>query len=358
MDIVFEQIDEKYAYGQYGEFKVIIMKKNSYINATKMCNENNKQMCHWFENKMNKELINEVKKDINQLKSSSIGKPMDGTFDDIITNNATIEPIILIKGGGNVFIRGTYVHPLLIPHIASWISPVFAIKVSKIVNEFLVNEYKDKLYENEQIIVEKDNKIDSLEQMMKRMEKKMELNNKIANEKLDNVLKDNKITHRELKYTREQLDETKEQLDETDSKLDHADKTIVDIATKLNISVERRVPKAKTSRTIEHFVVMRQNPKSRYYYIIRGQQAHVNLKINEYTDTYPDSIEFLKIEDIPHAINLGIRIKETFGCQIQCKYNDITLRKQNEIYDEKISALSSFSFKKKIIKIFDERKKI
>lgn len=54
--------------------------------------------------------------------------------------------------------------------------------------------------------------------------------------------------------------------------------------------------------------------KSYNHYII----AHVNLKINEYTDSYPDSIEFLKIEDIPpHAINLGIRIKETFGCQIQ-----------------------------------------
>lgn len=41
--------------------------------------------------------------------------------------------------------RGTYVHPLLIPHIASWISSAFAIKVSIIVNNFIVNEYKEKI---------------------------------------------------------------------------------------------------------------------------------------------------------------------------------------------------------------------
>jgi hypothetical protein len=36
-DIVFEKINEKYGYGYYGEFKVIIMLKNGYINATKLC---------------------------------------------------------------------------------------------------------------------------------------------------------------------------------------------------------------------------------------------------------------------------------------------------------------------------------
>jgi len=32
--IIFEFINENYAWGQYGEFKIIIMTKNRYINAT------------------------------------------------------------------------------------------------------------------------------------------------------------------------------------------------------------------------------------------------------------------------------------------------------------------------------------
>jgi len=60
--IIFEHINEKYAYGAYGDFKVIIMKKNNYINATKLCNENNKRYEYWSRNLSNEELINKVKK--------------------------------------------------------------------------------------------------------------------------------------------------------------------------------------------------------------------------------------------------------------------------------------------------------
>ncbi len=36
-DIVFEKINDKFGYGQYIDFKVIIMLENGYINATKLC---------------------------------------------------------------------------------------------------------------------------------------------------------------------------------------------------------------------------------------------------------------------------------------------------------------------------------
>jgi len=45
-------------------------------------------------------------------------------------------------------LRETYVHPLLIPHIASWANEEFAVKVSKIINKYFVSEEikkKDKL---------------------------------------------------------------------------------------------------------------------------------------------------------------------------------------------------------------------
>src|SRR5438477_11343572 len=47
-------------------------------------------------------------------------------------------------------ISGTYCHPLLIPHIACWVSPIFALHVSKIVNYYREEEWRLKLQASEQ----------------------------------------------------------------------------------------------------------------------------------------------------------------------------------------------------------------
>ena len=92
------------------------MTKNRYINATKLCKEYSKEISNWKQNKHNQELINEVEIEIFSIH----GYPR-------IENNKSI---IIIKGGNNQLICGTYVHELLIPRIASWISSKFAIKIS------------------------------------------------------------------------------------------------------------------------------------------------------------------------------------------------------------------------------------
>ena len=38
-NIILEDINDDYIWVQYGDFKVIIMKSNGFINATKICNE-------------------------------------------------------------------------------------------------------------------------------------------------------------------------------------------------------------------------------------------------------------------------------------------------------------------------------
>jgi hypothetical protein len=69
--IIFEHIDDKYSYGKYGDFKVIMMTNNRYINATKLCNEYNKQINNWLRNDGNKQLINFVN---NKLDNNSIAR--------------------------------------------------------------------------------------------------------------------------------------------------------------------------------------------------------------------------------------------------------------------------------------------
>lgn len=57
-NICFEAINDEFSWGKYGDFKVIIMNKNGYINVTKLCDEAGKRFENWLANKMATELIN------------------------------------------------------------------------------------------------------------------------------------------------------------------------------------------------------------------------------------------------------------------------------------------------------------
>src|ERR1700733_16049915 len=173
--ITFESIDNQYEWGYYFNFKVLIMTKNCYINATKMCKDEGKRFDNWLRNQGSEELIDAF------MKSPHIRGNI----------------IITISSGINEY-RGTYVHRKLITHIASWISPIIAEKVSDIVEEYLLKEEKMK---HALIIQGKDDKIDELLKICK-----------INNEKLDNMSLemsklslDNQITHEKLDIAQDTL---------------------------------------------------------------------------------------------------------------------------------------------------------
>jgi hypothetical protein len=51
---------------------------------------------------------------------------------------------------------------MLAPHIASWISPQVAITVSKIVNDNIIDDFKNQLIEKDSVIHRLEQKIDSM----------------------------------------------------------------------------------------------------------------------------------------------------------------------------------------------------
>jgi hypothetical protein len=69
-------------------------------------------------------------------------KEMEDTINLSLENNKKIS--FLVTGGQNRILTGTYVHPDLIPHIACWVSTKFAIKVSKIINEWVQASQENK----------------------------------------------------------------------------------------------------------------------------------------------------------------------------------------------------------------------
>ena len=144
--IIIDDIDDTYAYGQYADSKVIMMKRNCYINATKLCKEGGKRFDHWLANQQSKDFIEEVKKASPALSGDA--------------------PIITITGGSNGDIRGTYCHRDLIPFIASWVSPKFALAVSRIVNNYINREFSQKNNELTQKNDELSKKIENLEKLI------------------------------------------------------------------------------------------------------------------------------------------------------------------------------------------------
>jgi len=301
--ISYKQINSKFSYGKYGEFKVILMNSNGYINATKLCALAGKHFFHWMGNKQSKGLITEIEKEL-----SDHGIPLPGKT----TVNSGQKSMITITTGSKTITetRGTYVHPLLVPHVASWCSPKFAISVSKIVNNFLIKDFeKQKRLE----LNEKNGIIDELNETLRQMNAKLDS----MSNTMDSVKVELTETKEELIDTKGELIETKEEIIETNYKLD----TIQD---KLEIAVEDRVPKLTKRSKQETFVVIKVSSTSDNdydYYAIRGQKGYVESKKTAFLVRNKGSRVLKTISYQPNPRNLYIRLKQNLKDKIEFSLN-------------------------------------
>jgi hypothetical protein len=332
--IIFDYINTDYAYGKYGEFTVIMMTSNRYINATKLCKQYGKEFKHWKENIGNKQLIEEVEKEI-----SSVGYPSDE-----LTNKS----FIIKTGGRNELLRGTYVHELLIPHIASWISPQFGIKVSKIVNSYIINEYITELKQKDNIIKDKDNIITEKNTNIEKLG--ADIKELLKNQ--DIILSDNKNMKSMLEKNQLKLDKTfdklvgmNEKLEEANDKIDETYEELEVIKDKLDIATDDRVVKTKSKTTLEYLIILKTDDENEdyKYYIIRCQKRSIKQRL-ENNLSYR---EIKRIEYVPNSINLFNRIKEKLKNNLDIKSSKINLININEI--EFLNKIDLINKEKKII---------
>jgi len=129
--IAFANIDGPYWKGHYGKHEIIMRQDTCYFNGTKLCFANGKNLRHWLCNKQTQELIECCEAEMmleHEEYRPGVPKPSKFTALAYIENH-------------NAELAGTYIHPYLAPHLLSWLSPKFAITVSKIVNMFLSRDY-------------------------------------------------------------------------------------------------------------------------------------------------------------------------------------------------------------------------
>src|SRR3981189_2925406 len=101
-----------------------MMKDCGFINATKLCSDGGKELYRWYENQSSKDLL--------RCLTTKLGE--DGDIESIFVRKIVNT---FNQTNNEKAVSGTYYNPLIIPYIACWISPDFAILVSDIVNDFL-----------------------------------------------------------------------------------------------------------------------------------------------------------------------------------------------------------------------------
>lgn len=217
---------------------------------------------------------------------------------------------MLGRGGSkeHSMLRGTYMHPLLIAHIASWISPgMLAVKVSKIVNNHEVQAMKVKLAEKNSKIMQQAGTISKQSNKIDELQRKIDLI--LGNTK--KIIDMNKSLSNDVAQSNDKLDIVSEQLDislidrvpKTDHSRYHNKFAIVVHYTKYDEdgNIIEEIP-GKVQRRCDaqyHFIRIQKRSFRAAYNRYRRDKTYVKIR---HTITYTGN-----------AINLGVRIMNQIG---------------------------------------------
>ena len=318
-DLCFKLIiikdNREYHYAKYGDFIVIMIKSNDFtngfINATKLCQLGNKNYKHWIELKKSKELIEFYE----NIKVAGIATS---------SNNYKFELNIAGTKENNI-LSGTYVHKQLILNISIWISNEFYNKVSNIIENHLIKNFKDELSLNK-------NKLEELNI-------EIEKYNKIIEDK-NNCITSLENSNKDLTNTNKDLNENLKNLNINLEKVNN-DKTL------LSHKIETIKPKIITeplNKNVYNILVLFKIDTNKYY-ISRTQYQKYRHILRSIYKKYPNNEEILYLDKVPNSnyifnrlkeeqTNLGIDIKNNIITLIGGTEIDLTF-KLNELYIEK-----------------------
>lgn len=302
-ELIYEAVNENYGWGKYGDFKVLIRKKDGYINVSRLCRDGKKEFKNWNANENSKKLVEEVEALAGfQASESILDVPND--------------------------LRGTYAHPLLVPHIASWISAKFGIMSSKIINNFIVKEYREELYRREVELGKRKEKIDELLDEVGGLKKQNEL-------------------------LIQKLDLANENIVEAVRGVQQANSGIRGVQTKLDHTSENHVPpghlQTKDKETYALYFC-EQDEKTTTYVQCRARPFHLRRREAELKQKYPAFRIVVYFKPVPNARALASEFERRLierGAVFNLVRQTIQLTANSQITEEGMIVLAR--------SIFDER---
>jgi hypothetical protein len=257
---------------KFNDHNIKIRKKDGYILASSLCNAGGKEFNKYYKLKRTKKLVKKMAKEQNN------------------------DEIVIMKKGGNLNSRGSWIHPLLAINLCQWISVDFAywaaITLKKYINgepellEEIVNNYH-KIHKNNDLqkVLKELDKIKKLnEQKDQLLEEKDQLLEK-KDEKIDtlkNDMLDMKLQMEELighaKNTNKKVDKSHKVIKTIKKQNTKITKQNKQISKKLDIAVEDRSPKDNLKKKQLEQLIILKNPDGikKKYYVIRRQKQSVN----------------------------------------------------------------------------------
>jgi hypothetical protein len=284
-ETIYEPITEKYGWAKYGEFKVIMDRQTGYINGTKLCKEyGKKELFSWTKIKQYEELVDSLSSVLNKNRS---------------------ELSFVINGGTNQITWGTYLHPLLIPSLAGWIHPKFAISAAKLINDYIVSEYKEEL-------------------------RKLTGDKKTLLDKVDGLLKDNRTLL-------EKLDSANFKIDKLSVQLRVANENIIESLDNLGVVSNKQVPLERTNPTLLEDLVLLHLEAKRFQ-VVRTQRRATSKALKRIRNQFPTARIVMRMESRPNSKELWNAIKEKL-IRIGCKATINEFELEGDMTEDKLIEL-------------------
>jgi hypothetical protein len=274
----------KFGKGKYDMFEVVIETTTGYINAAELCRRNKKYFKHCIKNK-------DIKDDFDDLAQEFL---LDGA------SSNTFKEVSFYIGDVAPALRGTYVHPYLVPSIAEWVDKSFRRKARKMIHAWIIETHRKE-------IATKDRELKLLEGKNLTLLERLDAFEASSNAKMNEAFKqteivinklDDAVTQRDVitnelskavlerEVITDELLETKDILTDTLDEVEYMGKTMDIVFEKLDIACDDRVLKTSEDN-IGHFVfirlfepITRANGVEYYYRIIRCKKSSLKSRLN------------------------------------------------------------------------------
>ena len=357
-DICYERIKDTFFHGVFGDtsspdacFRLVIDKRTGFFNATKMCQAGGKRFKKWFENQRTKDLIKCVEEEMSFGPNS--GRSSGPTY-EVLGDRATNE---------GALISGTYVCKELILDIASWISPAFYLRCSRIVNDFFIpknqetatdpEELNKVLKQLEELRLENEAKDETIQQNESKI---VNLEEMLIKADKDRVEAEKRAIERDEEHKRIllrfgiRMEELVERNDALIEKNEELDTKVISVQKKLNIAVEDRAPQPDIKAQRERFILLRSNEMDLPFHVIRAQEAGARKTLKRYQTAFSDVVVLVDLLCHPNSKTYYNRVKEVLKQRgVRMRFNDISLEGSTTTEEQLIQIIHDVDAEKRAV---------